>query len=282
MTCFISIRACPNPNDFFDEFLSDEGQTFQGWRLSIRKISSPTMSDKTPDTFVDVRWLHAEFDCEPEQVKETLQAQLPELQQFIRVLAGVRSNHFNQGLRFSMYFEEYIHDGVLHMIHPFKVDAGIGVLNVQFLDGNGTVLSDAKAFEARQAEARRQAAKRELRVLAANIIPLLDDPQFRRAWESYSLAQGSDNYAIGHLYDIREAAEKRFGNAQKVLKLCENEWGRFGKLFNGAPVMGGRHNGVHSAPLRSLTPNEKTQAMIFAKKMLDAFAKELESRAALS
>lgn len=282
MSCFISIRACPNPNDFFDELISDERQTIQGWRLSIRRISTPTTSDETPDTFVDVRWLHAEFDCEPEQVKDVLNTQLPELRQLIRILAGVRSNHFNQGLSFSMWFEEYVLDGVLHMIHPFKINVGIGVLNIQTLDGNGTVLSDMKAFEASQAQARRQAAKRELRVLAANIVPFLSDPQFRRAWESYSLAQGSGDHAIGHLYDIREAAEKRFGNAQKVLELSENEWDRFGKLFNGVSVMGGRHNGMHSASLRPLTSAEKSQAMIFARKMLDAFAKELESRAARS
>lgn len=234
------------------------------------------MSAAKPDTFVDVRWMHAEMECKPEIVQHVLEAKRPELEQVLRFLTGQRQNHLNVGLRFSMWYEESICDGILSNIHPIKIGVSIGILNFRHFDKNGKLIFDAQSLKAEQAKIRRRTAKEELKAQAAINLKHLDDPHFRRAWECYSLAHGSNEFAIGHLYDIREAAEMKFGNAQKVLNLSENEWNRFGKLFNGNSAYGGRHNGKHSAPLRPLSPDEKLQAISFAQKILDAFVVQLE------
>jgi hypothetical protein len=277
MTCFISIRACPVPNDFFDELIPEEGLEAQGWRIFVQRISTPTNSIEKPDTFVSVRWLYAEFDCESQQVKEVLKVQLPELKQILRILAGMRQTYFMESVRFSMYFEEYVHNGVRGNIHPIHIPVGLTIQNFQTKDEAGNTLFDAKIFEAEQAEKRRLAAKNDLKIQASRNLKFLSDPHFRRAWESYSLAMGSDEHAIGHLYDVRESASEKFADARKVLGFSKNQWRDFGLLFNDNPVYGGRHNGKHPHPLRPMSDREKSEALKFTHRLLEAFASQLES-----
>lgn len=239
MTCVISIRACPVPNDFFDELIPEEGLEAQGWRLSIQRISTPTNSKAHPDNFVSVRWLCAEFDCDFETIKDTLKTQRPKLEQVLRFLTGMRKTYFIESVRYSMYFEDYVNDGVRGNIHPIHIPIGVTIQNVQSKDEAGNVLFDAKVFEAEQAEKRRLAAKSDLKTQVSRNIKFISDPHFRRAWESYSLALGSDEHAIGHLFDVREAASERFDDARKVLGFSNIQWRDFGLLFNNSPVYGG-------------------------------------------
>lgn len=279
MTCAISIRACPVPNDFFDELIPEEGLAAQGWRLSIQRIETPTNSEENPDACVSIRWLYAEFDCDFETIKDTLKVQLPELKQLLRILAGMRQTYFMESVRFSMYFEDYVNNGVRGNIHPIHIPIGITIQNFQSKDEAGNILFDAKVFEAEQAENRRLAAKNDLKIQASRNLKFMSDPHFRRAWESYSLAMGSDEHAIGHLFDVREAASERFDNARKVLGFSNSQWSDFGLLFNNNSVYGGRHNGKNPIPLRPMTDHEKSEALKFTHKLLDAFADQLESEA---
>lgn len=277
MTCAIKIRACPVPNDFFDELIPEEGLEALGWRLSIQRISTPISSKEQPDTFVSVNWLYAEFDCEFETIQDTLKAQRPKLKQILQFLTGMRKTYFMESVRYSMYFEDYVNEGVTGSIHPFHIPIGITTLNVQSKDEAGNILFDTKVFEAEQAKKRRLAAKRALKTQISRNLKFMSDPHFRRAWESYSLAMGADEHAIGHLFDVREAASKRFADARKVLGFSNSEWSDFGLLFNDNPVYGGRHNGKHPNPLRPMTEREKSEALKFTHKLLDAFVRQLES-----
>lgn len=164
MTCAISIRACPVPNDFFDELIPEEGLAAQGWRLSIQRIETPTNSEENPDACVSIRWLYAEFDCDFETIKDTLKVQLPELKQLLRILAGMRQTYFMESVRFSMYFEDYVNNGVRGNIHPIHIPIDITIQNFQSKDEAGNILFDAKVFEAEQAEKRRLAAKNDLKI----------------------------------------------------------------------------------------------------------------------
>src|SRR5690606_11439319 len=113
-------------------------------------------------------------------------------------------------------------------------------------------------------------AKSEVKKIA-KYVRFLGDPYFRRGWESYSLALAEHDHAIRHIYDLRDAAKKRLGNAQKLLGISDDEWSRFGKVLNNQPVKGGRHNGMQPEPMRPLTEEERTFLLRFAEKLLYAF-----------
>lgn len=276
MACVISIRGCPVPNDFFDGLIPEKGLEVQGWRLFLRRESSPQDSEGQGESFVDICWLFAEFDCDFEEIQGVLEIQRPKLEKILRSLTGMRSMFFKENLRFSMYFEEYVNNGVRGNINPDKISIGITVLNVCVKDGAGDVVFDLKEFEAEQARDRRLAAKRDLEMKISRYARFMSDAHFMRALESYGLALGAEDDAIRHLYDIKEAAFKRFVNAATVLRVSHSQLSKFGKLFNDIPVHGGRHNGRHSNPLRHMTGREKTEALEFAHKLLDAFVDQLE------
>ncbi len=280
MACVISIRACPDPNDFYDEVIPEGGLDVQGWRLYIQRILTPTILADQSESLVDVRWLYAEFNCEADRIKETLELQRPGLDQVLRILAGVRKEYFVGGVRYSMYFEEYVNNGVRGDVCPVHIPVGVDVQNVKVTDSAGNTLFDAKAIEEDKEKRHRIAAKSELRKSASRHLKLMCDPYFRRAWESYSFALGSDEHSLGHLFAIREAASERFPDARRVLGISNDEWSKFGLLFNNNPIFGGRHNGKNPGPLRPITGREKADSLKFAKKLLDAFAHQLELEAA--
>lgn len=279
MTCAISIRACPVPNSFYDELIPEVGLEAQGWRLSIQRIPTPTTLVDQSESLVDVRWLYAELDCEADRIQETLAVRRLELDQFLRILAGIRNLYFAENVRYSMYFEEYVNDGVRQNICPTHIPVCVDIQNIKATDNAGNILFDARAVEADQAERLRLAAKSELKSSASRYLKLMGDPYFRRAWESYSFALGSDEHSLGHLFAIREAASERFPNARKILGISGSEWSKFGMLFNDNPVFGGRHNGKSPGALRPVTDREKAESLNFAKKLLDAFALQLEMEA---
>ncbi|WP_155631652.1 hypothetical protein [Burkholderia cepacia] len=62
MTSYVQVRACPNPNSFFDEIIPDDGINVGDWRLTIRRISMPVGDPSEGHTFVDTAWLYAESD----------------------------------------------------------------------------------------------------------------------------------------------------------------------------------------------------------------------------
>ncbi|HHK4224520.1 TPA: hypothetical protein ACQTXI_003010 [Pseudomonas aeruginosa] len=279
MSCCISIRACPKPNDFFDEIIPEEGLRVGDWLLTIHRIPAITTKDGQ-EVEVDIRWVYAETNCAPEHLKSTLHRKRLELRQIFRALSGVRQRHIEGDLDFTMWFDEYINEGVRGNIVPHSINIGIRILNVRHIDKDGNVISDARAeaFERSREKAQKELAAAKIELKNTKYIRFLGDPFFCRAFESYSLALAEDDHAIGHLYDIREAAEAGLGNAKKLLEFSENEWSRFGKTLNDRPVKGGRHNGKKPGPMRTLTEDECTFLFSFAKKLLDAYGKYLESK----
>ncbi|WP_116611317.1 MULTISPECIES: hypothetical protein [Paraburkholderia] len=285
MNSYVQIRACPNPNNFFDELIPESGLEVHGWRLFIRRIPMPIpdMDGRIASVDTTWNWLYAESDYEEAQLMRFTQDKLPTFRQLIRALAGVRHTHLSGGMEFSMYFEEFVKDGVCRNIAPYHVNVGVGVLNVRVKDADGNVVFDAKEAEAEQARQALQDAKDELRITSTSFVKHLGDDYFRRAWESFSLAFGADEHAINHLYDVRDAVTEKFGKeelARQALNLTKAEWSNFGKIFNDGAVEGGRHNGKHPAPLRPMTKEQRTQVISFARAMLFAYGRYLENQEA--
>lgn len=279
MSCKISIRACPKPNDFFDEMIPDGGLTAGEWLINLHRIRDIGTTLDGQDVEVEIRWIYAETDCDPDHVKATLRERKPELIESLEALTAHRQVQLEETLTFTYWFEESVIDGVQGNIEPHKINVGIRILNVQRLDDDGNVVSDARAESQQrareQAHNARQLAKNRIRE-NADYARFLNDPYYRRIWKSYGIALGQDD-RIGQLYDLRDAAIERIPKAQKTLGFSNEEWKRFGLLLNNTPVAGGRHSGKQPEPLRPLTVEEKTFLVKFAQKLLHGFGKYLES-----
>ncbi|PAJ86377.1 hypothetical protein DF159_21230 [Burkholderia ubonensis] len=282
MTSFVRVRACPNPNNFFDEIVPENGLTVCDWRLTIRRIAVPGIDPSGAHTVVDTAWLYAESDYDEAQLARFRHDKLATFMQIVQALAGLRRMHLTGGVQFSMFFEEFVKDGVSRNIEPHQVNIGVGILRVRATDATGTVVFDARAMEVEQARRALQDAKNELRMTGASVVKHLGDDFFRRAWESFNLAFGADEHAINHLYDVRDAVTAKFGKddqARKALGIHKSEWSEFGKIFNDGAVKGGRHNGKHPAPLRPMSREQRDQIIRFAKELLRAYGRYLDNQA---
>ncbi|MEX3694209.1 hypothetical protein AB3X91_37860 [Paraburkholderia sp. BR14263] len=288
MNSYVRVRACPDPNNFFDELIPETGLVTCGWRLTTHRIPVPVYSPQSDKdgkvTFVDTTWLHAESDCEEGELARFRQDKLPVLLQLVQALGGYRQTYLAGSVRFSMFYEEFVKDGVSSNIEPHKINIGVDILNFRVNDGNGNITFDAQQDSAEKARRALQDTRDRLRAASASFSKNLDDDFFRRAWESFNLAFGADEHAISHLYDVRDAVSEKFDqegqSACKALGLKKAEWTDFGKVFNDGSVKGGRHNGQHPAPMRPMSDQQREKVIRFARTILSAYRDYLDNQAA--
>lgn len=285
MSSFVRVRACPNPNTFFDEVIPAQDLSVDGWKLEIRRLPSVGQDKEGKDAIFDVAWLYAESNYEEEKLPTYRTNKLPELNQILQSLAGIRQLALAGDVSYGIICHDFVKDGVCSNVEPFKINVGIGILNHRTTDADRNVLFDAKINEAEQARQALFATKEELRIRSAGIIKHFGDGLFRRTWESFSLALRTNDHDIGHLYDVRDALIRKFGNenaALQALDLSRREWNEFGKIFNNGAVLGGRHNGMHPAPMKPMTAEQRAKVIGFAKTMLFAFCDYLEAEKVVS
>lgn len=218
MTSYVQVRACPSPNNFFDEIIPDDGIKIGEWRFTIRRISM--LADNLPEgkDFVDIAWLYAESDYDEAQLAGFRQDKLPSFMQIVQALAGLRRVHISGEIKFSMFFEEFVKDGVVRNVEPYRLEIGVDIRLIRVTDGAGSVVFDAEAHAAERAQRARQDAKNELRVTAEAVARHLGDDFFRRSWESFNLAFGKDEHAINHLFDVRDAVLGKFEKEEVARK----------------------------------------------------------------
>ena len=177
MSSCIRIRASANPADFFDEIIPEEGLEFNGWRFTRHQFPDIMTTEDGAEVGVVSRWLYAETDCEPGRWADTLREKQPSLHQALQVLKAIRQSRIAEELSFSMWFEDYQHNGCTGNIAPYKLNVSVGIQNFQTRDPDGNVVFDARvaqeeyerqmALEARQkALEERKAAKLEVHRVA--------------------------------------------------------------------------------------------------------------------
>lgn len=90
---------------------------------------------------------------------------------------------------------------------------------------------------------------------------------------SYSAAVNDPGNELVHLYEVRDALVKHFGDdakAKQALGITDSEWKRFGGLANG-PLDQGRHRGSFTQR-RPAAQHELDEARAIARKWINAFA----------
>ena len=140
--------------------------------------------------------------------------------------------------------------------------------DTRILDKDGKVVSDSRQ--------ERIAKRNRLAELAERHD---SDPLLRRLVRSFDAAMNDLHNELTHLYEIRDALKKKFGNdraAQCALSISKSQWTRLGKLANDEPLRQGRHRGLHASSLRDATKCELEDARAIARSMVEAYLLYLE------
>jgi hypothetical protein len=91
---------------------------------------------------------------------------------------------------------------------------------------------------------------------------------------SYKASLDNDQYALVHLYEIRDALSTHFKGkkaAIKALNITKSDWDRIGDLANSEAVKGSRHEGKFSGPLSELSESLVKEAQRAAQKLVLAY-----------
>ena len=136
-------------------------------------------------------------------------------------------------------------------------------------DKDGNAIVDSKRD--------RIAKKKELAALAEKYRG--SDATAASLLNSYRMAVNEPNNELVHLYEIRDALSKRFGDdsaARHALNITSKKWSRLGILANREPLKQGRHRGENPGALRDATESELEEARDMAKAFVEAYLLYLE------
>jgi hypothetical protein len=154
-------------------------------------------------------------------------------------------------------------------LDPIGIKLGIS-MEIQVLDKDGKVLRDS----------RRERIEKK-KSLAARVENLrAKDPLLAALLQSYDKAVRDPDNELVHLYEIRDALSKRFGEgnaARLALGISSGAWTRLGKLANDEPLRQGRHRGKSAGTLRDATDSELVEVRNIARSMIESYLLYLEA-----
>ncbi len=114
---------------------------------------------------------------------------------------------------------------------------------------------------------------------------LADDDVLKSMLNSYKAAVKDPDNELVHLYEIRDALHRKFGNGKAALStlgifgLTKNDWNDLGKPANDPYVRQGRHCSQRGGALRDATDDELFKARSSARKMIEAYLRYLDETA---
>jgi hypothetical protein len=143
-----------------------------------------------------------------------------------------------------------------------------GTADIQVMDKNGNVVQDS----------RRERIEKRIS-LADRTARSGQDPLLSKLLESFHAAISDPGDELVHLYEIRDALKRKFGDdkaALSALAISSAKWSRLGRLADGEPLRQSRHRGLHTGPLRNATKSEIDEAREIARSMIEAYLDYLE------
>lgn len=134
------------------------------------------------------------------------------------------------------------------------------------------ILRDAAGNVVRDSKAERIAQQGSL---LDHLAPKLQhSATLRGMLESYSRSIADPDDELVHLYEVRDALSRHYGDeqaARDALAIGKREWQRIGVLANVEPLREGRHRGKHSHGRRPATNAEMDEARTLARQWIIAF-----------
>lgn len=106
------------------------------------------------------------------------------------------------------------------------------------------------------------------------------DETLNQMLKSYSASVTDPGNELVHLYEIRDAASKKFGgetDARSKLNVTKKDWSDFGLLANKKPLLQGRHRGSNVGKLRKAEISELATARKIASKIVENYLVYLEN-----
>jgi hypothetical protein len=97
--------------------------------------------------------------------------------------------------------------------------------------------------------------------------------------KSYSSSVIDPDNELVHLYEIRDAVSKKFGNDNKAnskLNITNKDWSDFGLIANKKPLLQGRHRGNNVGILRKADSSELETVRKIASKIIESYMIYLE------
>lgn len=97
---------------------------------------------------------------------------------------------------------------------------------------------------------------------------------------SYNAAVTDPNNELVHLYEIRDALHKKFGNensVRKKLSITSYQWSRLGELSCNESLRQGRHRGKFVGALRDATEQELAEAREISRSMIESYLQYLDN-----
>lgn len=156
---------------------------------------------------------------------------------------------------------------VVVKVQPISVIVSTGTVDFVVTDPSGKIVADSKA----ERISRDEAFNRFLEDASAR------HPLICALLTSYQAAIADPQNELVHLYEIRDALEKYFGDEDQTraqLGISKAEWREFGRLTNG-PLREGRHRGRHVGILRPATKAELRESREIAARWIEAFARSI-------
>jgi hypothetical protein len=101
------------------------------------------------------------------------------------------------------------------------------------------------------------------------------NPLLQSLLQSYNAAVNDPANELVHLYEVRDALAKHFGNegeARKQLNITKAQWQRVGFLANEEPLEQGRHRGKHHIQRRPATTDELSAVRALVRNWIEAYA----------
>lgn len=149
-------------------------------------------------------------------------------------------------------------------LEPGRFSITGGNVDIKIRDAVGNVKTDTKAERIQTHEA-----------FIGRLLAKLDHPVLRAMVDSYVAATDDLDNELIHLYEVRDAARKHYGNdneARAALRISRSDWSELGRLANDEPLRQGRHRGAHVAQLRDASEAELAKARSIAEQIIEAFA----------
>lgn len=153
---------------------------------------------------------------------------------------------------------------------PIVITVSMGEPDIIVKDKDGNVISDSRHERIHR--------KEELSELAEKYHQ--KDPLVASVLRSYNKAVNDPDNELVHLYEIREAMAKHFGDessAQNILGISRKQWSKLGKLANDEPLRQGGHRGKNLGGLRDATEGELKEARSISRNIVEAYLDYLES-----
>lgn len=92
-------------------------------------------------------------------------------------------------------------------------------------------------------------------------------------------ANNHPDHALVHLYEVRDAAQKRFCRAERARRtigISKSRWDDLGDICNHLPLNQGRHRGKHEGELRNATGQELELARQIVQEIIEGYLDHLE------